>query len=168
MEPIMGSRRVARACSNLLPKPGQADTRLPDKDAANQPPQVLHTGTKRRSDSAPTDTKQENPGGSAPSVCVKLQEQTLQFEFSRDGVSDGSPSGGQKQDGNQNKNTSDGLHMDNINKNSGRGGPSSVSTIPDLDNIDFWEPSPPKVLMKNPADVPLELRSQIQHYATTE
>ena len=30
------------------------------------------------------------------------------------------------------------------------------------------EPKPPKVLMENPDDVPLELRSQIQIYATNE
>ncbi|KAG1755513.1 Alpha/Beta hydrolase protein [Suillus lakei] len=48
----------------------------------------------------------------------------------------------------------------------GRG--PSLDSIPDLDDIDFWQPRPPKVLMKNPGDVPLKLRSQIQHYATTE
>lgn len=35
-------------------------------------------------------------------------------------------------------------------------------------DIDFWEPKPPKVLMENNNAVPLELRSQIQLYATTE
>lgn len=31
-----------------------------------------------------------------------------------------------------------------------------------------WEPKPPKVLMKDHAEIPLELHSQIQIYATTE
>lgn len=31
-----------------------------------------------------------------------------------------------------------------------------------------WEPKPPKVLMKDPDAVPLQLQSQIQMYATTE
>ena len=31
-----------------------------------------------------------------------------------------------------------------------------------------WEPKPPKVLMDDPEAVPLELRSQIQLYATNE
>ncbi|KAE9410143.1 alpha/beta-hydrolase [Gymnopus androsaceus JB14] len=35
-------------------------------------------------------------------------------------------------------------------------------------DIDLWEPKPPKVLMEDPDAVPLELRSQIQQYATTE
>lgn len=36
------------------------------------------------------------------------------------------------------------------------------------EDIDNWQPKPPKVLMENPNAVPLELRSQIQMYATTE
>ena len=36
------------------------------------------------------------------------------------------------------------------------------------DALSFWEPKPPKVLMKNPEDTPLELRGQIQLYATNE
>ncbi|KAF9268159.1 alpha/beta-hydrolase [Marasmius fiardii PR-910] len=35
-------------------------------------------------------------------------------------------------------------------------------------DIDQWEPKPPKVLMDDPEAVPLELRSQIQLYATNE
>ncbi|KAI0368056.1 alpha/beta-hydrolase [Pilatotrama ljubarskyi] len=39
----------------------------------------------------------------------------------------------------------------------------------DYDSLrDFWEPKPPKVLMENPNATPLELRAQIQLYATTE
>lgn len=33
---------------------------------------------------------------------------------------------------------------------------------------EFWEPKPPKVLMDDPNAIPLELRAQIQLYATTE
>lgn len=38
----------------------------------------------------------------------------------------------------------------------------------DSRHFDYWEPKPPKVLMENGRDRPLELRSQIQLYATTE
>ncbi|KAI0356462.1 alpha/beta-hydrolase [Trametes cingulata] len=39
----------------------------------------------------------------------------------------------------------------------------------DYDSLrDFWEPKPPKVLMEDPNATPLELRAQIQLYATTE
>ncbi|KAI0677037.1 alpha/beta-hydrolase [Trametes maxima] len=40
---------------------------------------------------------------------------------------------------------------------------------PSYDSVrDFWEPKPPKVLMEDPNATPLELRAQIQLYATTE
>lgn len=42
------------------------------------------------------------------------------------------------------------------------------SDLPDLHDIDFWQPKPPKVLMDNPRDVPWEMRSQIHMYAETE
>lgn len=35
-------------------------------------------------------------------------------------------------------------------------------------DVEFWEPKPPKVLMEDSDAVPLELRAQIQLYATTE
>ncbi|RDB22775.1 AB hydrolase superfamily protein C4A8.06c [Hypsizygus marmoreus] len=35
-------------------------------------------------------------------------------------------------------------------------------------DVNFWEPKPPKVLMEDPDAIPLELRAQIQLYATTE
>ena len=40
---------------------------------------------------------------------------------------------------------------------------------PDYDEkLSFWEPKPPKVLMEDPNEPPLELRAQIQLYATNE
>ncbi|KAJ6598872.1 Alpha/Beta hydrolase protein [Mycena vulgaris] len=47
---------------------------------------------------------------------------------------------------------------------------SSGAEIADSDDydIDHWEPRPPKVQMNDPNAVPLELKSQIQLYATTE
>lgn len=44
---------------------------------------------------------------------------------------------------------------------------AEVAEMDDYD-IDHWEPRPPKVQMNNPDAPPLELRSQIQLYATTE
>jgi len=43
-----------------------------------------------------------------------------------------------------------------------------IKETPDNCDIDLYEPKPPKVLMENPNATPLELRSQIQLYATTE
>ena len=36
------------------------------------------------------------------------------------------------------------------------------------EDLSRWEPKPPKVLMKDPDAIPLEIRSQIQQYATNE
>lgn len=41
-------------------------------------------------------------------------------------------------------------------------------TVDDDDRDNIWRPKPPKVLMENPKETPLELRAQIQHYATNE
>ncbi|KAI0031668.1 hypothetical protein K488DRAFT_51609 [Vararia minispora EC-137] len=38
----------------------------------------------------------------------------------------------------------------------------------DVEDLDKWEPKPPKVLMEDPGSIPLELLSQIQQYATNE
>ena len=48
-----------------------------------------------------------------------------------------------------------------------RGKRAQDESSPDYDP-DFWEPKPPKVLMNDPNARPLELRSQIQLYATNE
>lgn len=44
----------------------------------------------------------------------------------------------------------------------------STSPAGDSSDISLLEPKPPKILMQNPHAIPLELRSQIQLYATTE
>lgn len=43
-----------------------------------------------------------------------------------------------------------------------------ISDALERHDLDRWEPNPPKVFMENPNARPLELRSQIQMYATTE
>jgi hypothetical protein len=45
---------------------------------------------------------------------------------------------------------------------------TNVKEDADAYDIDLWEPKPPKVLMNNSDAVPLELRAQVQQYATTE
>ncbi|CCM05570.1 uncharacterized protein FIBRA_07797 [Fibroporia radiculosa] len=46
---------------------------------------------------------------------------------------------------------------------------NNIQSDPNYDAaIDFWQPKPPKVLMEDPNSRPLELRSQIQLYATNE
>lgn len=43
-----------------------------------------------------------------------------------------------------------------------------LETFSRPDSIEEYEPKPPKVLMEDPDDTPLELQSQIQIYATNE
>ncbi|CAL1701139.1 unnamed protein product [Somion occarium] len=46
--------------------------------------------------------------------------------------------------------------------------PPQKQSTSESECLAFWEPKPPKVLMNDPNDRPLELRSQIQLYATNE
>ncbi|KAF8165523.1 lipase/esterase [Crassisporium funariophilum] len=60
-------------------------------------------------------------------------------------------------------------HSRNPSEPTSTGGSSDDTQVEeDAYDIDHWEPKPPKVLMEDPNAVPLELRSQIQMYATTE
>lgn len=45
---------------------------------------------------------------------------------------------------------------------------SAGGTEPTEEDLDRWEPKPPKVLMDDPEAVPLEVLSQIQQYAMNE
>ncbi|KAF9464372.1 hypothetical protein BDZ94DRAFT_1256294 [Collybia nuda] len=57
------------------------------------------------------------------------------------------------------------IHGQNLRQSSSK---SIIKEGIDDYDVDFWEPKPPKVLMEDPDAVPLELRAQIQLYATTE
>jgi hypothetical protein len=45
---------------------------------------------------------------------------------------------------------------------------SAAGKVPDIADLDFWQPKPSKVLMDNPRDIPLEMCSQMHMYAATE
>lgn len=162
VDPIKEGGRIARAHSDPLLKPCHTDTPGVNKNVTRGSTQVLPTDAEKHGDSMPVGSKQETSSGSASSVPLKSQEKASLF----DGGKCYPPGGGHGRGREQNKNPSNAIPIDDLAVNNKRG-PSSDS-IPDLDDIDFWQPNPPKVLMKNPQDVPLELRSQIQHYATTE
>lgn len=54
-------------------------------------------------------------------------------------------------------------------ENKGKSTPKDKLSEEDMEDlVDRWQPKPPKVLMNNPEDPPLELKSQIQLYAATE
>ncbi|KJA29849.1 hypothetical protein HYPSUDRAFT_31857 [Hypholoma sublateritium FD-334 SS-4] len=51
---------------------------------------------------------------------------------------------------------------------SGSDRPGKIEEELENHGLDHWEPNPPKIMMEDPNAHPLELRSQIQMYATTE
>lgn len=158
MDPIKEGGRVARVHSDPLLKPCHADTPDADNNVTRDVPQVPPTDTGKHGDSTLVGSKQETSSSSALTV---PQEKASLFGGKCN------PAGrGHGRRRNQNKNPSNTMPIDELVVNNGHG--ASSDSIPDLDDINFWQPNPPKVLMKNPRDVPLELRSQIQHYATTE
>ena len=63
--------------------------------------------------------------------------------------------------------------VDSVNAEIDRAGGMQAELPPDTSSVrphsvEEHEPKPPKVLMQNPNDVPLELQSQIQIYAMNE
>ncbi|KAG1892278.1 alpha beta-hydrolase [Suillus subluteus] len=161
VDPIKEGGRVARAHSDPLLKSCHADTPGANENVTRDSAQAPPTDAGKHGDSTPVDSKQETSSSSASSVALKSQVKASLFDG---GKCD--PPGRHGRGQEQNRNPSHAMPIDDLAVNN-KHGPSSDS-IPDLDDIDFWQPNPPKVLMKNPRDVPLELRSQIQHYATTE
>jgi hypothetical protein len=160
VDPIKEGGRVARTHSDPLLKPCHADSQGADKNITGDIVQIPPTYAEKHGDYTPVGSKEETC--SASSVPLKSQKKASLFDG---GKSD--PAGRRHGRGrDENRSSSNAMPTDDFAVNNGRG--PSLDSIPDLDDIDFWQPSPPKVLMKNPRDVPLELRSQIQHYATTE
>lgn len=162
VDPIKEGGRVGRTHSDLLLKPCHADSQGADKNVTGDTAQIPPTYAEKHGDSTPIGSKQETSSSSASSVPLTSQKKASLFDG---GKCD--PAGGRHGRGrDQNRSSSNAMPTDDFAVDNGRG--PSLDSIPDLDDVDFWQPSPPKVLMKNPRDVPLELRSQIQHYATTE
>ncbi|KAG1783122.1 alpha beta-hydrolase [Suillus placidus] len=162
VDPIKEGGHVARAHSDPPLKPCHANTPGADKNVTRDTAQVPPTDAEKHSGSAPVGSKQETLNSSASWVPLKSQEKAALFHGGKCDPADRRHGRGWD----QNRSQSNAMPIDDLAVNNGRG-PSSDS-ISDLHDIDFWQPNPPKVLMKNTGDVPLELRSQIQHYATTE
>ncbi|KAG2060090.1 alpha/beta-hydrolase [Suillus hirtellus] len=158
VDPIKEGGRVARAHSDPLLKPCRVDIPGSDKHITRHTAQVLPTDTEKESDSTPVGSKHQLSSNSVSSIPLESQHKSSFFDGGKCDLT----GRGHGRSRDQNRNGSNTIPMDELAVNRG-----SVS-IPDLDDIDFWQPNPPKVLMKNPRDVPLEIRSQIQHYAMTE
>lgn len=121
----------------------------------NPPPRPGHADTLRPSDGRVTDQVEKRAkhgkeeGRLAHSAELKDENVGSQDEMLRDKQGDGStPAQPPEQDQ--------------------EGTDDEEADAADDSSLDYWEPKPPKVLMDHPESRPLELRSQIQLYATTE
>ncbi|EGO27799.1 hypothetical protein SERLADRAFT_435565 [Serpula lacrymans var. lacrymans S7.9] len=153
---IKDGGRVTKAQSNPPPKPGHADTMWPEQGRVKKMMKRSQGHTK-----VPKDVgKEKSP---------QPQDTMMSFEHGKDDMENNM--GGV--DGASANTDKRGTYKVESSLPHGEGlidgrGPDSRPSLPDPDDIDFWQPKPPKVLMKDPHSVPLELRSQIQQYATTE
>ena len=142
VKPEGGYTRVVTTQTDPPPQPGHADKLKPDaSEVADQVNQRLKQTTERGEEVHSADLK-DYPGG-APS------QQEMQEKGGVDTTSvDTTPVDSSRQSPKPKHETDHQLNTDIA--------------------LDFWEPKPPKVLMQDPDVTPLELRAQIQLYATTE
>ncbi|KDQ64305.1 hypothetical protein JAAARDRAFT_64179 [Jaapia argillacea MUCL 33604] len=153
--------RVTTTTTNPPPKPGHADILKPKDPEAEmmerekgvekdvQPQAVMLDGGDNHVDGFPASGHDAGNGAAYDDNFSGAQEKTQP---------DGTPCGSSRS------------QSPGIQKVEG-----DTSEPPDQDDrsghsydTEFWEPKPPKVLMQDSADRPLELRSQIQLYATNE
>ncbi|KAG5648902.1 hypothetical protein DXG03_000251 [Asterophora parasitica] len=115
----------------------------------NPPPKPGHSDTLKPSKKRLEAEATEQSSNTVPDQNVKAQSEMLKGD---------SPEASSSQGGSSPRQTSSENHSNS----------KPIQDDSDDYNIDLWEPKPPKVLMNDSNEVPLELRSQIQLYATTE
>ncbi|OSC99002.1 alpha/beta-hydrolase [Trametes coccinea BRFM310] len=151
-----GYIRVVKTRTNPPPQPGHADKLKPDNAE-------LHSQLREREKQA-ADTGRDvhsadlqEPPEEIPSQ-KEMQQQANEEDLpsSSGGDKHGSP-------GSRSSTRDEQVHPGDDNP-SGDG----EANFDYESEMDYWEPKPPKVLMEDPNATPLELRAQIQLYATTE
>ncbi|KZT72544.1 alpha/beta-hydrolase [Daedalea quercina L-15889] len=179
-----GRARAIPTQTNPPPQPGHADTLQPNKNRAASHDEPAERGAEGKGGQA-QDLKDEHVG-SQVEMLSQSQSQDTPPEPSSPARSD---SGGPKPE------TPSGLHPNGVaglaahvdvspppedRETQGKKPKDPQATsqedrtkqVQDHSGLDydsgFWEPKPPKVLMDDPHARPLELRSQIQLYATNE
>lgn len=167
LEPLASESkpRVARAETNPPPIPGEADTLKPS-------PQRIEID----------ENKLDVPKGN---FAVETQEEMLEKypasprSYRWPGTSSAPKVGhhassidslpGQSGESSRtNRVDLENLRKDNLTEVQGAAAGSAGHVARDGSIADHWIPKPAKVLMENSSETPLELRSQIQMYATTE
>ncbi len=155
--------RVAQTETNPPPPPGHADTLLPTEKRVQEQQDVRVEAQKA---GISLEEAEKRKGGHVQSQAEMLQgpqeyvepaamdyvrvipkERQGSQSVSFSGSSTGTPGGGEM-----------------------RRPPEVEDGDPDMnwEDIERWEPKPPKVLMEDPNATPLEILSQIQQYATNE
>ncbi|TRM68106.1 hypothetical protein BD626DRAFT_480802 [Schizophyllum amplum] len=141
--------RVRRAAHDPPPKPGHAGKLVPSKDdlkhfgenAANFK-KSEGDGEKEGDGRKEAHDEKESDAHNKHETIGRSQQEMLDSPSSSDGTKTGAPS---RRD-------------------------SGANEFEDKEELadETWEPKPPKVLMRDPQSVPLELYSQIQQYGTNE
>ena len=136
--------RIRKTQTNAPPPPGHADTLDPSPARVEQQDALRHEAG--QSGISPSEVEARHTDVSEPKP---------QREMLCDAGIDGGESAGNA--------ASDSGQTTHVNTPK-EGEKDEVSE----DDLDRWEPKPPKVLMEDSNDVPLEVLSQIQQYATNE
>ncbi|PCH41474.1 alpha/beta-hydrolase [Wolfiporia cocos MD-104 SS10] len=187
-QPNEGRARVIPTQTNPPPQPGHADTLQPNEQRLKeQVEERVEAGSKRGEAASAGDLKEseraigsqeemlESDGVDAPN-----KNETDKADQAEDGKGNAEHDAHSSRNEHPSNDPSADLGLAEGGHDQTNGAlPASdptrdrheddVKADPSYDAaVDFWEPKPPKVLMDDPKAKPLELRSQIQLYATNE
>ncbi|GJE84268.1 alpha/beta-hydrolase [Phanerochaete sordida] len=167
--PLDGEPRVVATKTNPPPAPGHADTLRPSPERAEE--QVEQKVEQSAEEGHPVHS------GELEDAEVKSQKNQMQM-LDQDMDERNTSSLPDKPAAGSNSMSQHGSPSDNDEKRNLPPPDSPVQSTyshqikdddPNYDELlAFWEPKPPKVLMEDPNEQPLELRSQIQLYAMNE
>ncbi|EMD40895.1 hypothetical protein CERSUDRAFT_91649 [Gelatoporia subvermispora B] len=158
--PKDGRARVIPTQTNPPPYPGHADTLRPSEDRlGDQVQERLHKSVEE-------DREVHTKELAEPADQVGSQEEMLKESKKKADSGHPQPSGMNGDDGDR---SGSNVPDEEVRTGAQPEADANLADDPNYDAaIDFWEPKPPKVLMRDPNEKPLELRSQIQLYATNE
>ncbi|CDO68138.1 hypothetical protein BN946_scf185003.g10 [Trametes cinnabarina] len=149
-----GYVRVVKTRTNPPPQPGHADKLKPNKE------QLQDQRYQREKQAEETGREVHSADLQDPRAEVQSQKEMQEEADAVDSPAPGSSRESLKSDTNSTQNAQ--VSVEDDQQEDGEANPEYIS------DMDYWEPKPPKVLMEDPNATPLELRAQIQLYATTE
>ncbi|KZT29342.1 alpha/beta-hydrolase [Neolentinus lepideus HHB14362 ss-1] len=150
--------RVIRTTTSPPPKPGHADNLKSQDGADGVVPAGGHVESQREMLASGKDMVSSSSNGSSESP----QDSSGSDQA---GQSSGLQAGHGDGEGSETQEPSD---SDRQTRSSTQANGQADTKTVETDDTDLKEPKPPKVLMHDPDEIPLELRAQIQIYATNE